>query len=451
MGYDSGSESALVTAQRPKAAAWRILVFAALATAVLGVCWFPGFKPPQSDGGWYRMMAQGHTRDVYFYYAGRILHPLVVRTVSALTGLDTTASFFAVGVAALGVLFGCLGLLLNGSALPRPVPAVLLCCPAVLIVFQNYYGQELFHAALVAAFFLAFCRNRWAALPLLFACYITRESTILLSLAAIAIALRYKRRGYAIALAATTACGMFVVSAAVSQAIPNKHQLNPVLMYALKVPYNVCYNLLGLVFWTDTNAATTLCIPARTAAVPAWLHLGAIHTIGFCGFSPSNVFGTAVSYLATFGIGPALAICLFTGKRRALASHHDETVSVALLYGVLALVAAAVIGNTPERYVLYAWPLFWLAMPTVLVRAVRLRSRDWLILGALYVSAAWLPFVIERALAPGIHTLGFALIAALACNAYAFTYLMRAVSSAKAAAPTDAASVTGPLAGSKDR
>ncbi len=407
----------------PRTKTWRVLAFAALATTVLAVCWFPGFVPPQSDGGWYKMLAEGHSRDVYFYYAGRILHPLVVHAIATLTGFDTTTAFFVAGVAALGVLFACLGLLLNIPGVPRLVPVFLLCCPAVLAVFQNYYGQELFHAALVAAFFLALRRNRWAALPLLFACYITRESTLLLSLAAMLIALRCHRRAYAIAVAATTACGMLAVSTAVSQAIPNKHQLNPVLMYALKVPYNFCYNVLGLRFWTDTNAATTICAPVHTASVPAWLHLGAIHTIGLCSYSFLNTLGIAAAYLTTFGIGPALAACLFMRKARISILHREEAVSTALLYGVLALAAAAVIGNTPERYVLYAWPLFWWAVPFALPRSLSLHRRDWLILAALHAGVSWTPVLFQHIATGSSRVLLAAVATALLGQVVAYRYL----------------------------
>jgi hypothetical protein len=49
--------------------------------------------------------------------------------------------------------------------------------------------HDLFHAALCAAFFLLMRASRWAALPVVFLLYLTRESTIVLATAIVVIAL----------------------------------------------------------------------------------------------------------------------------------------------------------------------------------------------------------------------------------------------------------------------
>jgi hypothetical protein len=56
---------------------------------------------------------------------------------------------------------------------------------------------------------------------------------------------------------------------------------------------------------------------------------------------------------------------LIRERWRAL-PRYDAVFQTAFAYGATCLVLAPLIGVWPARYVLYAWPLFWLALPELL-------------------------------------------------------------------------------------
>ena len=214
-----------------------------------------------------------------------------------------------------------------------------------------------------AGFFLFYSYSAWAALPLLFILHLTRESTILLSAWLAVISLRRRNWAYALSVVAVAALGTVVTSAAVHLALPNKHGVNALEMYVLKVPYAFCYNFLGLVFWTDTNASTLDCAPRWIVNIAG--HLGSIRQVGFCGFRPGLIMGTLAAFLVPFGVEPAIIARWVRERWRALPK-DGYVPQTAFAYGVTCLVLAPVIGTSPARYVLYAWPLYFLALPELL-------------------------------------------------------------------------------------
>jgi FtsH-binding integral membrane protein len=117
--------------------------------------------------------------------------------------IDLHRAFLVVAVIALLVLCVFLSLSFRKLNLNPVLRIPLISVPATITLYRGYYFQDLLHAAL----------------------------------------------------------GTAVTSAAVHAALPNKHGVSAWEMYVLKVPYAFCYNLLGLVFWTDTNAATLNCTP----------------------------------------------------------------------------------------------------------------------------------------------------------------------------------------------
>ncbi len=339
-----------------------MLVAAATAVSIAFLA-NPGIYQPYLEGAAYLQIAQGHPEATYSYYAGRVLHPFAVRVLADTFSMDLQRAFFVSAVISLLALCVFLSLYLRKRSLTPAFLPVLVCVPAMVMLYRGYYFHDLFHAMLVAAFFLAYSYSAWIALPILFLLHWTRESTILLSGCLAVISLRRRDWALALAVALVAAFGMDMTSIAAHSALPNKHGLNALEMYALKVPYDFCNNFLGLVFWTDTNASTLSFSPKWVVNIPG--HLGSIHQVGFCGFHPSMILHTLAAFLIPFGIGPGIAARMIREGRRAL-PQYDCVFQTAFAYGITCLMLAPVIGVWPERYVLYAWPLFWLALPELL-------------------------------------------------------------------------------------
>ncbi len=338
------------------------------------IAWWanPGIYEPYLEGQAYFQMAQGHPETAYNYYAGRMLHPFAARLLAAAVPMDLHRAFLAVAAMALFALCLFLGLYAFQLKLNPWLLIPLLSVPAVITLYRGYYFQDLFHAMLLAAFFVLYSFSAWAALPLLLLLHLTRESTLLLSVWLVVVSLRRRAWALALSIAAVAIIGMSVTNAAVHAALPNKHGMNLLELYVLKVPYAFCNNLLGLVFWTDTNAATINCVPSRVFNVAG--HLGSIHQVGFCGFRPRLILQTLAAFLAPFGVEPAIMARWLRKNWRALPT-RGHVFQTAFGYGATCLILAPLIGTSPARYFLYAWPLFWLALPEVLKTFAFHRSR----------------------------------------------------------------------------
>ena len=83
---------------------------------------------------------------------------------------------------------------------------------------------------------------------------------------------------------------MVLSTSLVAHAIPNKHGIPVFVADVLKIPYNFCFNVLDLEFWTNTNADTIM-------ATPTWV-------VNFA--SPGFTSGTFASSVIAASTGGAL-------------------------------------------------------------------------------------------------------------------------------------------------
>ena len=361
--------------------------------AMISIIGNPGIYDPYLEGEAYLRIAQGHPETTYNYYAGRILHPWAVRMLAGAVPMDLRRAFFVVAVISLLALCVFLSLYIRKLNLNPLLLIPLVSVPATLMLYRGYYFQDIFHAMLVAAFFVLYSYSAWAALPILLLLHLTRESTILLSLWLVVISLRRRAWAQALGIVAVAAIGLGITGAAVHAGLPNKHGVNVLEMYVLKVPYAFCNNLLGLVFWTDTNASTINCAPRWIINVAG--HLGQIRQVGFCGFQPHLLLETLAAFIAPFGVEPAIMARWVHERWRSLPKQGDVFLT-AFAYGATCLVLAPLIGTGPARYFLYAWPLYWLALPELLKGLAFDRFRA-ISLFALHASACAVGFSLPSA------------------------------------------------------
>ena len=112
--------------------------------------------------------------------------------------------------------------------------------------------------------------------------------------------------------------------------------------------------------------------------------------IGLCQPSAWGPARVLLSWFGIFGIGPALAIAFF---RPLLASPRASAASCPLacirgsvtdgltiayrfsvIYGLISLLLAPLLGASTDRLVEYAWPLFFVALPVYSWRPILVSS-----------------------------------------------------------------------------
>ena len=173
-----------------KAFLWGIL----LVSVVVGIiAWLDSPYGFDVDSQHYIDIAEGRIYNVNKPFSNRILHPIVAGTIAKVAHLSTELSFLTIGILSLVVLLLAVFLVTKVASSRPTVVIAFLVTPFLVGLFQEYYLPDMFYAAILGLFFLCLGQHKlWWRLALLFLLYITRESTILLSLTVALISV-YKR------------------------------------------------------------------------------------------------------------------------------------------------------------------------------------------------------------------------------------------------------------------
>ena len=278
---------------------WKIIpVVLALAA---GVALFGIPYEPVPDSGHYIHMAGGQMQLAPKPFANRILHPFVAQGLVQTTGCGVDLAFAMLAIAAFCLLVTAISCL-TPESLSGVEMAALLASPLLFNLFRNWYLPDLWHAAWLAFFLLALHR-RWfvSSLAILFILQISRESTVLLALVVVLLAVVQRRWKYAIGAGIAVALGILVVRHFTKSAQPNIHHMNDLAYLVAKVPANTLANLLGVIPWTDSYQQQMPEFypgaPLWKMAVPHGLPSGGIHEIGIYRIDPQQPLRTALLWL----------------------------------------------------------------------------------------------------------------------------------------------------------
>lgn len=381
------------------------VIVALCISASLALVFRPGAYEPYAEGHDYFAMANGNYTNIGSYYACRVLHPMSVHTVAILTHTSISwRTFLIVSVASLIGFFSILGVYFGLEFRVQPWSFVPLLATAIVVdQYRNYYWHDLFYAMLCAAFFLVLRASRWAGLPILVLLFLTRESTIVLALVVVIVAAVRREWAFCSAALGTGILGFGGSKWLADRALPNHHGIPIALLDLLKIPYNFALNVCGLEFWTNTNATTTLDPLKWVVNLPPWVHLGNIHQIGYCGFFWQRPAKVLTLMSSAFGALPLLLVLAFV--RRQAPSFFVRVRSdyaIAVAYGGLMFILAPLTGTIPARYILYAWPAFWI-FGAALVFAVFKEKAKRLGFVLLCVIISWVPAVIRVATRPRLR------------------------------------------------
>ncbi len=368
-----------------------VVLLAIFCAAIITVIHWPRLTTLSWEGTYYYALAQKGPQLVEKPYAGRFLHPLLARLISDVTSLDLNKSFYFLGLLSLLILCIAATWLLSRWTQAPWLIVPLLLTPATGQFVSSFYHHDLFYAALLALLFLILWKEKiwFLSFGILMALFLTRESTLLLSLCIIGVAWIKNRRRIIIPVVTASLLGLALASYVTRSSPANVHHMNDIVYLILKIPFNFLQNVFGTKIWLNTFVKVEP--PLFTIELPKWLPLGSVSAVGLCPWLPIFPLTTLFLFLTSFGIAPLLA---WSGLRKFRHQIPRQTSPLSLLliiYGLISFLITPALGSSLARYIGYAWPAFWLAVPALTVRYYDPPRNTALRLVMLHVLVSWIP------------------------------------------------------------
>jgi len=371
-----------------------VILLAVLTTVLILVINWNSLSTLSWEGTYYYTLAQKGPQQIEKPYAGRFLHPLLARGIVDITDLDLHKSFYFLGLLSLLTLtIAVTWILKKLTHLPLLILPLLLS-PASSQFISSFYHHDLFYAALLALLFLTLWQEKtWLPIfVILVALFLTRESTLLLSLCLIAVAWVKSKRKFIIPVAAASLLGLAVTSYVTRSSPANVHQMDNLVYLALKIPFNFFQNVFGVKIWLNTFVKVEP--PLFTVELPKWLHLGSVSAAGLCPWLPIFPLTTLFLFLTSFGVAPLLLWDSLSKFRRRIFAETPPWLLLLVTYGLISFLITPLLGSSLSRYIGYGWPAFWLAVPAFAAKYYRLPRNAILRLVLLQLLASWIPFAI---------------------------------------------------------
>lgn len=396
----------------------------------------PQFPLIGADSGNYRALAEGSSAIVPMPYASRILLPFAVSVISHLTHLSIDRVFEALAFPALFVTaFFLARAWCRVSLTPGLAALAVLASPLLVSFFATVHMPDLCHIALFLLFLEADRRRSTFATVVVMLLLVSLRETSL-AIAAIAVLVHIIRRDWP--MAGACLAGAVAGIAATSLLAPHSANIHhmPALAYmALKVPANFLSNVLGISLHTD--AFSWCARPWLVFQTPAWLNLGNIHEVGVCTPSAELPLTTLASLLTVFGLLPGLLLGLIRRGRSHALPWTNSQFAIAFSYGLLMYVLGAMTGKLIARLIGYGWPLFFIALPTILAARGDHLARRRPSLLVVQVVSTWLPYLAQETFFSALGTDGIAVVGiavGLPANIWAY-HLARNRAAAQPPAP----------------
>jgi hypothetical protein len=386
------------------------------------------------DAGQYRLLALGQHGAVPAPFSARILGPAMAGWLGRVTGLGVDTGFLLLGIVCLIALLGLMAGLLWSWRAPLVVSAAIFLMPFWVDIFHDYYLPDLLHAALLAALLL-FLLSGYTSLAfvLLFPAYLARESTLLVAGCLVFACWRRIRLRPALVGALAILSAGLISRHYNQEAAVSIHGISGGTYILGKFIWSFFKNVLGLPLWSNTLQECGS--PIWTKTIPPEWHLGAIRSVGLCQPSLWGPTRLLLAWFGIFGIGPALALAMWRTlltPGRELPRGREMVFRFCLVYGLISILMAPLLGASADRLVEYGWPFYFVLLPWVLSTSYDLRgfrSSGLLLLHLITCWLAWFAFRQQpRSYLP-------AALAVLALNALAYAVLRRYLPAATGYSP----------------
>ena len=343
-----------------------------------------------ADSDKYIAIAKGRIAEVASPYSRRVLYPLLAANFARIFHMPIGASFAEINLLAFIFMAYCLAALLQQLGVKAWYVVLVLLTPLPLESLQRAYLPDLFHMALSSLFFyLVACGRDKLAVITLMLCFLARENTILICLIVGFVAWRYNRKLLALGAVMVLLVGLACDARFVHLGEPNRHHLPEFIYMAFFVPCSFLGNVLGVVIWTNST-------PDEGGPwllhwqIPHALQFGADHDV-YIAYEWMRAFQTGISLTTLFGCGPVFLWYLW--KKFPFKLHWNIILQITFVYGLLAFLSGTSLGRTgTSRLIGYAWPLFWIALPCLVLQAkIKLRVVEAWFLIILSLIITWVP------------------------------------------------------------
>jgi hypothetical protein len=368
------------------------------------------------DAGQYRLLALGQRDAVPAPFSARILGPATAGWLGRITGLGVDTGFLLLGIVCLVALIALVAGLLWSWRAPIAIFAGVFLMPFWVDIFHDYYLPDPLHAAILAAILLCLLFGHTGlALLLLFPAYLARESTLLLALCLVfACWRRIPLRTAGVGLLAMAA-GLLVSRHYAQSGPASVHGLGGGAYILGKLFWSFFKNVLGLPLWSNTLPE---CSPIWVTALPH--PLGAIRQVGVCQPSLWGPGRLLLAWFGIFGIGPAFAVVLWRrmvpllsgqGRDAGLTPGMVIVFRFCVVYGVISILMAPLLGASADRLVEYGWPFYFGVLPWFIVASSNLRGlrSAWILL--LHLLTCWVGWFGFRQQTPSFLLAGLAVLA----------------------------------------
>jgi len=345
---------------------------------------------PHVDSVFYKMLSMGEA--VKKPFSGRIFYPTVAHLIHKFSGISLDHSFLLANTLGLALLIFTVTVIIKDITSYAACAIPILLTPFLIRSFSLVFLPDLFSAGLTGLFFYLLYRSYfWPSLVVLLMVYLTRENAIFLCLSLAAVGLYKYRLRWAVAGTVVLVAGIVITSLAGRHGLPQEYNMNFLLYLGLKIPKNFLYNVFGVLIWT--NVYPDVGHPYLLIELPGWLPLGKLHTIGITPFQPLVSLNTIMLLLTTFGVAPSLLGLQLAKHWKQIFSENQFWLQVAIIYGVSSFLIGVAVSYDVIRLIGYAFPVFWLAVPALLIRYSTFSFSSLSQLLIYHVLACWLPWI----------------------------------------------------------
>lgn len=403
-----------VQRQRPRGPTFRFsslrtrsfYLFSAITLAIaIGGGFTMGDMFTLSDTKWYLSIAEGNTALVLQPFSSRQLGPLIVKALHHIFAIGIQQGFVIEALVSIVILVGIVGYLLTSQGVRLMALAAIAGLGFWPILFNGFVLPDLWFAALLSVFLLLLEREQYLGAALMFfPLWLTREVAVLVLVCFLVAYWRRLRLVYHAVAVASGVGGALVVKHLASVGLGNQERIGYATYMIGKVPWNLLRNGLGIMPWI--NLRTDIC------AVPVWkmnVHFDRVTAVGICGWDPGFPLWMFHIALASFGLLPVLFVFLL--KQKGAWWPANPMLRFCILYGLLSIALAPMIGVTLVRYFGYAWPLFVIALPqmTLVTRTLTRGAACWFLPAHFLLAWTLVPY----------HTRKFTVLTELALFAFA--------------------------------
>jgi len=343
------------------------------ACLLLFLAYVSGFYDEYPDIEHYVTMSQGKFGQAGEPYASRVLGPLLANLVTRLTDIPAMKALAVVNATSFILFFASAGHYLRRNEIKLADSQIFLITPYSFVVVKYLYVPDAIGIMLCFLFIIFSCERKNSVYSSIFAVLtvMARKTFFVPIFFIVLLKISHKKLLSSIVLLFSIIVGFLLIYFIVGKGGANRHGMNMISYYILKIPANLLGNILGIDMYTNTYQWCE--DPIFVFDVSKILFIGNIDIVGLCYPSFMKIARTLFVYAVIFGMWPFVAMYILI---KCIKGREFRDVSFIIIAGTVSLfLLSAGFGRTVERLFIYSYPFLIYAGPA-LINFAR-ESRNW--------------------------------------------------------------------------